>query len=241
MKMKRTLTYSINIFVFFILCCVSTNAQNDSIAKAKKDSIKHIQKYGLRVGGDLSKLIRTALDDDYKGFEIMADFRLTKRLYVAGELGTEERTLGNDYINTTASGSYFKAGVDYNSYTNWFGMHNMIYGGLRVGASTFSQTRNSYAVYAQEQYWEQEVSNDPAKSSGLTAIWAELIIGIKAEVLPNLFIGLNAQLKNVFSQDQPDNFENLYIPGYNKTYDGSNFGVGYSYNISYLIPLFKKG
>ena len=225
-----------------MLFCVSVNAQNDSIAKAKKDSIKHIQKYGLRIGGDLSKLIRTALDDDYKGFEIMADFRLTKRLYVAGELGTEERTLGNDYVNATASGTYFKAGVDYNSYTNWFGMHNMIYGGLRVGASTFSQTRNSFTVYAQDQYWEPQFSsNDAEKFSGLSAIWAELIIGIKAEVLPNLFVGLNAQLKNIFSQDQPDNFENLYVPGYNRTYDGSSFGVGYGYNISYLIPLFKKG
>ena len=242
MKMKRTLTFSINIFIFFMLCCVSTQAQNDSIAKAKKDSIKHIQKYGLRVGGDLSKLVRTALDDDYKGFEIMADFRLTKRLYVAGEIGTEERTLGNDYINATASGTYFKAGVDYNSYTNWFGMHNMIYGGLRVGASTFSQTRNSYAVYSQDQYWEpQFTSTDAEKFSGLTAIWAELIIGIKTEVLPNLFVGINVQLKNIFSQDQPGDFENLYVPGYNKTYDSSNFGVGYGYNISYLIPLFKKG
>ncbi|WP_452226221.1 DUF6048 family protein [Lacinutrix cladophorae] len=224
-----------------MLFCVSANAQNDSIAKAKKDSIKHIQKYGLRIGGDLSKLIRTVLEDDYKGFEIMADFRLTKRLYVAGELGTEERTLGNDNINATASGSYFKAGVDYNTYTNWFGMHNMIYGGLRVGASTFSQTRNSYSVYSQDQYWDPEISNESKKFSGLTAIWAELIIGIKAEILPNLFIGLNAQLKNIFSQDQPENFENLYVPGYNRTYDGSSFGVGYGYNISYLIPLFKKG
>lgn len=241
MKMKRTFTFSINILVFFMLFCVSANAQNDSIAKAKKDSIKHTQKYGLRVGGDLSKLIRTALDDDYKGFEIMADFRLTKRIYIAGELGTEERTLGNDYVNATASGSYFKAGIDYNSYTNWFGMHNMIYGGLRVGASTFSQTRNSYAVYSQEQYWEPLISNDSEKFSGLTAIWAELIIGIKAEVLPNLFIGINAQLKSMISQDQPNNFENLYVPGYNRTYDGSSFGVGYGYNISYLIPLFKKG
>lgn len=242
MKMKRTLTFSINLFVFLMLCCVSAQAQNDSIAKAKKDSIKHIQKYGLRVGGDLSKLIRTALDDDYKGFEIMADFRLSKRLYIAGEFGIEERTLGNDYLNATASGSYFKAGIDYNSYTNWFGMHNMIYGGLRVGASTFSQTRNSYAVYSQDQYWEpQFTSTDVEKFSDLTAIWAELIIGIKTEVLPNLFIGINAQLKNIFSQDQPGDFENLYVPGYNKTYDSSNFGVGYGYNISYLIPLFKKG
>jgi len=241
MKPKHTLTSFISLLAFFMLVCTSVQSQNDSIAKAKKDSIKHEQKYGLRIGGDLSKLIRTAIDDDYKGFEIMADFRLTKRWYIAGEIGTEERTLSNDYLNSTASGTYFKAGADYNTYTNWFGMHNMIYGGLRVGASTFSQTRNSFTVYSQNQYWEPQFSsNDALKFSGLSALWAELIIGIKAEVLPNLFVGINAQLKSIISQDQPENFENLYIPGFNRTYDSGEFGVGYGYNISYLIPLFKK-
>jgi len=242
MKQKHISTYFTSIFAVFLLFSVSVNAQNDSIQKAKKDSIKHIQKYGLRIGGDLSKLIRTALDDDYKGFEIMADFRLTKRWYIAGEIGTEERTLSNDYINSTASGTYFKAGIDYNAYTNWYGMHNMIYGGLRVGASTFSQTRNSFRVFSQNQYWQpQFTSNEPEKFNGLSALWVELIIGIKAEVLPNLYVGINAQLKNMISQDQPENFENLYIPGFNRTYDSGGFGVGYGYNISYLIPLFKKG
>ncbi|MFD2824728.1 DUF6048 family protein [Lacinutrix iliipiscaria] len=241
MKLKHTSTYITKLFAFFILFCGSVHAQNDSIAKAKKDSIKHEQKYGLRIGGDLSKLVRTALDDDYKGFEIMADFRLTKKWYIAGELGTEERTLSNDYLSSTASGTYFKAGVDYNAYVNWYGMHNMIYGGLRIGASTFSQTRNNFTVYSQNQYWEPQFSsNDAQKFSGLSALWAELIIGIKAEVLPNLFVGINAQLKSMINQDQPDNFENLYVPGFNRTYDSGRFGVGYGYNISYLIPLFKK-
>lgn len=241
MKLKHTLTSFISLIAIFMLSCISVQAQNDSIAKTKNDSIKHAQKYGLRIGGDLGKLVRTVLDNDYKGFEIMADFRLTKRWFIAGEIGTEERTLSNDYLNSTASGTYFKAGADYNSYTNWFGMHNMIYGGLRFGASTFSQTRNSFAVYSQNHYWTPQFSsNEELKFSGLTALWVELIIGIKAEVLPNLFVGLNAQLKSMISQDQPENFENLYVPGFNRTFDSGDFGVGYGYNISYLIPFFKK-
>jgi len=120
-------------------------------------------------------------------------------------------------------------------------MHNMIYGGLRLGTATFSQTLNSFEVYSQDQYWEpQFTSSDAQKFNGLSALWVELIIGIKAEVLPNLFVGINAQLKSMISQDQPVNFENLYVPGFNRTYDSGRFGVGYGYNISYLIPLFKK-
>ena len=42
------------------------------------------------------------------------------------------------------------------------------------------------------------------------------------------------------NQDQPENFENLYVPGFNRTHDSGRFGFGYGYNISYLIPLYKK-
>ncbi|MCB0427034.1 MAG: hypothetical protein KDD16_06970, partial [Mangrovimonas sp.] len=77
--------------------------------------------------------------------------------------------------------------------------------------------------------------------SGLSAIWTEIIVGFKAEVLNNLYVGVNVQFKYMLTQDQPDNFENLYVPGYNKTYDSGRFGFGFGYNISYLIPLYKKG
>ena len=120
-------------------------------------------------------------------------------------------------------------------------MENMIYGGLRVGASSFKQTLNSYGVYSDNQYWApQFTTNESIEYSGLSALWAEVITGIKVEVLNNLYLGANIQFKYIITQDQPDNFENLYIPGYNKTYDSGNFGFGFGYNISYLIPLYKK-
>ena len=44
------------------------HAQQDSIPTI--DSLVIKKKYGLRVGVDLSKITRTFLDADYKGFEI---------------------------------------------------------------------------------------------------------------------------------------------------------------------------
>ncbi|HAI19504.1 MAG: hypothetical protein CMP05_12985 [Xanthomarina sp.] len=241
MKMTFTIKYIINPFIAILFFCTIGQAQNDSIVSTKTDSLKYKESYGLRLGGDLGKLIRSFIDDEYKGFEINADFRLTKKWYVAGEIGVEEKDTDNDYLNATTQGSYFKAGVDYNAYENWYGMENMIYGGFRVGASTFSQTLNSYGVYAQDQYWSPQLtSNESQKFSGLSALWGEFIVGLKVEVLNNLYLGLNAQFKYLISQDQPDNFENLYIPGFQKTYDSGGFGFGYGYSISYLIPFYKK-
>lgn len=241
MKQTFIINYIINSLVFIFIFCATTHAQNDSIISAQTDSIKHKENYGLRLGGDLSKIIKSFIDDEYKGFEINADFRLTRKWYLAGEFGAEEKSTINDYLNTTTKGSYFKAGVDYNAYENWYGMENMLYGGFRVAASSFSQTLNSYSVYSQNQYWTpQFTSNEGQEHNGLTAIWGEFIIGIKAEVLNNLYLGLNAQFKYMMTEDQPDNFENLFIPGFHKTYDSSSFGFGYGYTISYLIPLYKK-
>ena len=220
---------------------MSVNAQNDSIISTPNDSLKVKLKYGIRIGGDAGKLIRSFVDDDYSGFEIAADYRLKKRLYIAGEIGFEEKKTTNEYLDITTKGSYIKGGIDYNMYQNWLNMDNMIYSGFRIGASTFSHDLNSYTVYSTNQYWAPQLSsNEKQEFSGLTAFWAEILLGMKAELLNNLYIGLNVQLKILASETVPDNFENVYIPGFNKTYDSSGIGVGYSYTLSYRIPLYKK-
>jgi len=239
MKQQHISSYFISLCLFLLLC-VSAQAQKDSISTVN-DSLKIKLKYGLRVGGDIGKLIRSFTDNDYTGFEVNADYRIKRALYIAGELGIEEKITSNDYLNVTTSGTYLKAGIDYNLYKNWLDMDNMIYSGFRIGATAFSQQINNFTVYNTSQYWgDQYTSTDAAKFNDLTAFWIELIIGIKVELFNNLYLGLNAQLKGLVSETVPENFENIYIPGFNKTYDSSGIGVGYGYSISYLIPLYKK-
>ncbi len=216
-------------------------AQTDD-KEVVNDTLIYKQNYGLRLGADVGKLIRSFVDKDYTGFEVTGDYRLSKYLYLAGELGTEEKTISTDYLDVTASGNYFKAGVDLNSYTNWLDMQNMIYFGGRVGVSSFSQTLNKFTIYDTNQsFFDNPYTETPNEEfKGLSAIWAELIVGIKAELFSNLYLGLNMQIKSRISQDQPVGFENLYIPGFNRTYDSGSIGIGFGYNISYLIPIYKK-
>ncbi len=240
MKQQHTLTYFISILMILFFC-VSINAQSDSIPKVIKDTLIIKEKYGLRLGADLSKIASSFFDDEYSGFEIAADYRLKKRLYIAGEIGFDEKTTVTDYLDITSKGSYIKGGIDYNMYQNWLDMDNMVYTGFRIGASSFSHNLNSFTIYNTDQYWApQFTSNDLQEFNGLTAIWVEIIIGMKVELFNNLFLGLNVQLKLMASETEPDNFGNVYIPGFNKTFDSSGIGVGYGYTISYRIPLYKK-
>lgn len=204
------------------------------------DTPEFKEKYGLRLGIDLSKPLRTLLDEDYTGLELMGDYRVYKNYYLAAELGNEKMGFGEGNLLVTANGSYIKAGVDYNAYENWTGMENLIYLGARYGFATFSQTLEQYSIYTNNQFFSPNLIEGPFETSGLTASWLELLVGIKVEVLNNLFLGGNVQLKRRVTQSTPNNFDNLVIPGFNRTYDDSSFGVGYSYNISYLIPLYKK-
>jgi hypothetical protein len=216
-------------------------AQNEK--KTVSDTLVYKQKYGLRIGADVSKLARTFLDDNYTGFEVMGDYRLTKRMYLAGEIGNEERTIENEVLNNTSKGSYFKGGVDINFYKNWLDMENMLYAGFRVGASTFSQTLNNYEIYdINNQYWNNGLFSieEGQEFKGLTAIWGEIQVGLKAELFNNFFAGFNVQLKFLVSETKPSGYENLYIPGFNRTYDSGIIGGGFGFNLSYLVPIFKK-
>jgi len=227
--MKYTLNY---IFSLFTLLLVSQLSAQDSIKT-------YPQRYGLRVGVDLHRLSKSFYDSNYKGLEIVGDYRLTHKFYVAGEIGNEEKTVDDDRFNFTTNGSYFKIGFDYNAYENWLDMENMIYTGMRFGISTFSQTLNTYKIYDPTNYYGENIVTSGQKFDALSASWIEVIGGIKAELFNNVFLGFSVRLNYLVSNKQPDNFDNLFIPGYNRTYEGK-FGAGINYTLSYFIPIYKK-
>lgn len=217
-------------------------AQNLSEEK-KADTIVPVKmnRYGLRVGVDLFKLTRAFYDKNYKGLELVGDYRLTKKYYLAAELGNENKTTDDTRLNFTTKGSYLKVGFDYNTYENWLDMENIISVGLRYGASTFSQELNSYKIYNSSPYFGETPVIIPTdgKFNGLTASWMEVVAGVKAKVINNIYVGFSLRLNVLITNNRPTNFDNLYIPGFNRTYDGS-FGVGFNYTVSYFIPIYKK-
>lgn len=233
MRKKHILSF----FISLLFTAVITAQKKDEKAT---DTVPRIEKYGLRVGVDLAKPLRTLIENGYSGFEIMGDFRVTKKFYAALELGNEKKDWIEPYVSSQTSGSYAKIGFDYNAYENWLGMRNSINLGLRYGFSTFNETLLSYRVYTNYPAFPAEVVTAPIEYTNLSAHWAEFIFSVKTEIVNNLYLSINLQLKRKLAETSPDNFANLYIPGFNRTYDYSEFGVGYGYSISYLIPIFKK-
>jgi hypothetical protein len=229
-----------SIFSLLLLVSLSVFAQEkpaaDTISKALPAKT---ERYGLRIGADLYRPARSLFENGFTGIEVVADYRLTHKIYAAGELGTVDYTVDDDQVNFTTKGSYIKIGFDYNAYENWMDMQNMIYVGVRYGFSSFSQNLNSYTIYDTTDYFPDVTLYPNQNYDGLTAHWLEVVGGIKAEIVHNLYLGFSLRLNILLAETKPDNFANLYIPGFNRTYDG-NFGAGFNYTVSYLIPFYKK-
>lgn len=228
--------------IFFGLLTGQVFAQADSTLTQRDSTLrkKNEVTYGLRVGAGLGKLLRTAIDDRYTGFQVLADYRLFRDIYIAGELGAEGIEKDLEALDFSTQGAFLKLGADYNFYENWPGTDNMIYVGLRVGTANFSSELTEYRYYTRGQFFPIPDEQVDLEFESLYALWAELQVGIKVQVLKNVYITGNVQLKRMVTETEIEGFDNLWVPGFGKTYDTSEIGVGYSYGVSYVIPLFKK-
>ena len=148
-----------------------------------QDSIpKYTERYSIRFGIDMSKPIRSMIENDYKGLELTADYRITKKLYLAAEVGTEDKRVVSETLDFQTSGKYIKLGVDFNLFNNWEGMENMLLTGFRFGTSTHSQQLNGYAVRQLDHLWAEDLYkslDQPLLFDDLNATWIEIIAGVK--------------------------------------------------------------
>ena len=240
MKMKHISKYFFNFLIVMISFSMqSQSIKKDSVAKPKDSVFRRVERFGVRFGVDLYKLSKSVYEKNYKGLELVGDYRVSKNYYLAAELGNENKRTGDTRLNFTTKGTYLKAGFDYNCYENWLDMENMVFIGLRYGASTFSQQLNTYKIYNRNSYFgEQPSIIDGEKYDGLSAQWLEFVAGIKAKVFNNFFVGFNVRINMLVSNNKPETFDNLYIPGFGRTYDG-DFGAGFNYTVSYLLPIYK--
>jgi len=226
------LKYFISFFAIISYLNCSSQEQNiDSIYKST---------YGIKLGIDFSKQIRMLTEPEYKGIVIIGDYRVLDKFYIAVEFGSEEKLVENEVLNFKTKGSFYKAGVNYNIFKNIQNLENEIYIGLRYGSSKFDHNLNSFTIHNVDQYWNQNNITNSSSYENLNAKWLEFLVGFKAQVIDNFYMGLNLNVKRILSQKSPENFSNLYIPGFNKVLENNNIGVGFSYTIQYQIPLFRK-
>ena len=239
--MKKRQTYLFIISLIIPSSMVFSQAEselNDSLFI--KDKLLNINK--VRLGFDVFKPIKSSSDRDNLNYEIVGDLQITENLYLAAEYGLTDRLIEDENINFNSNGRFVRIGFDYNMFKNWVGMDNSIFLGLRYGTSNFSNKIESYNVRNSDAYFSNFVDNNyqTINHSNLTGNWLEIVAGVKVETFNNVYLGFSLRLNKLLSTQKPENFDNLYIPGFNKVTDENTFGSGFNYTLSYSIPLKKK-
>ena len=167
------------------LLTFTVNAQIKEKNKTPQDTLVFKKNYGLRIGADISKPIISSQNENYSGFELVADYRLKKDFYLAAEIGFVDRLSEEDNYNFTTKGSYITAGINVNAFKNWLEMDNELYYGVRYGFSTFSQTLNDYTIFQEgteteggsSAYFDPKTETPNEEFSGLTAHWTYRLRG----------------------------------------------------------------
>jgi|TARA_B100000073_G_scaffold298491_1_gene263992 hypothetical protein len=208
-------------------------------SQSENDTIYVKNKYGIRAGIDLSKQIRM-LTEEYSGLSLYGDIKIKERLFIVAELGNDQKTIETENINSKLSGSYIKTGFNYNLYNNLPGLNNEIYVGLRYSQSLFKNELIDYSIYNKDRFWNDQRILEYKEFDNLKSSWIEFVVGFNSEIKNNLFMGLSLRLNRMLKQDIPENFTNLFIPGFNKVTENNNFGTGITYSIIYQIPIIKK-
>ena len=240
------------LFIISLFGVVRVNAQQENapISITENSSLTLIEEkkeprvFSLRVGLDIIKPITTQFEENYQGLELVGDLKFNRRWYLATEIGSEKKTIQSELINFTTSGTYIKIGADYNFFNNWKGMNNALFIGFRLARSVHAQRVNNYTLYQLSQYIPLSLVTQgyaTGERSSLNTGWYEILLGIKVQLLKNFYAGISLRMHGLITNEQPENFGNLFAPGFNSITDDNNFGGGFNYTLSYAFPFqFRK-
>lgn len=188
----------------------------DSLAEKKFIS-------GVELSIDYGKILTLWTSFESK-YEAGINLRFYEKIVLAAEMGYAELNPLKAYDNAlyyTVKGSYARLGIDY--YTA-YDPGNFYYAGFRYGMSSFE---DEGVFLFDSEYWEDY--EEGFGSTGITASWAEIILGTetflnigkKNEENPKskLLLGWKFRLRfltNFQNREEPRIYS---IPGYGRTFD----------------------
>lgn len=224
------------ISLVLVLMLLSTSGQiKKQYELPVKEQNKLIERqFFIRLGVDLSRFALDFMNDiGHTGFEMSLDAELKYRYFPTVELGTNKIEYTQTDINYQSQGNYLRFGLNYNmlNYKQRFD-RNLFFIGARVGMSKFTQEIPNVII---SNPWGEYQSSFPSENH--TAQWFEGVIGLRGEVLPNLYMGYTLRVKQLLNHTDFNNLTPYWIPGYGKGF--KNTALGMSYSIFFAIPIKK--
>ena len=190
---------------------------------------------GFRVDLDLASPALTAigLSDSYAA-EAAVQFNLKYKYFPVLEVGfsgiNNKISINGSSFDT--EGLFGRLGVDVNLLKykpeNRFADNLFLVGG-RIGTSSFSYNLKNVTVF--DDYWGTTEVRDYLDVS-TTKWWFEAVVGMRVEIVQNVFLGWNVRMKSLLGTDTKGNIYPYFVPGYGRWQSSNwafNYTIGYKF------------
>jgi hypothetical protein len=201
-------------------------------AQDKKTTIsptKALLLNGITVQTDLASLVSSSLSNG-KNYSMEGALQadLKHKYYPIVELGfAGANKVTTDNANFKTNGLFGRLGVDINLITQKKDSkptNNLFLAGVRLGMTSFAYSISNMQIT--DNYWGgTEIINYPNQLS--TKIWFEIVVGVRVEVIKNIYMGWSVRNKNLLSQDIAGKPAPWNIPGFGLN-TGTNWGLNYT-------------
>ena len=218
-------------FVLCLLAAISFGQSNQEKKLKPKRTDNFIRLKGIRLGMDITRPFQDLWTKGNRyGSEFSADMELWPNWFPVFESGYDIMKIKTSYINYVGKGSYSRIGIDYNFLqAENKDDKNMLFGGLRYGFTLGRQQVDQYTI---DSYWGPVVGK--FGNQNYFAHWGEFLIGIKGEILNNLYMGWTVRGKVKMNSKDLGMPPIYFIPGYGKAEKG--FNLDFTYSVYYNIP-----
>lgn len=221
------------IFKFILILCLFPliSFGQAEIQKTPRRTDNFIRLKGLRVGLDITRPAQSFwTKGDRYGTELTFDAEIRPNLFSVLETGWEKMKIKHDYVNYQSSGTYLRIGLDYNFLeAKSTDDMDILYAGVRYGISLGKQSVPDFLLY---NYWEEFHGFFPERK--YNAQWLEVLIGLKAKLFTNFFLGWTIRGKILAHQQKVSMPPVYFNPGYGLAENDFNFD--FTYTLLYNLP-----
>ena len=233
MKKKSISTYIIALLVLSSLLICPTRLSAQSLRTLNQETEKQPLFQGIMVGVDVYGFLNQVLGSDTRSTEASIEANLMNRFFPVMEFGygsmdtTDEET----DIHYQTSAPFFRLGLNYNVFYKKPELPGYLTVGLRYGFSSFEY--DVQAPNLTDPNWNH--TQIPVDYTGIKSKvgWLEAVVGLRANVYKDFYLGLNARYRSRLSMTKNENSEPYYSPGYGL---GKSTSIGITYSIIYKLP-----
>lgn len=221
--MKRISVYFISILVLIFSGWAVAGAQDTVYVPLK-----------IRLGTEVSGAVKYFFDKNIIPSEFYIAFDLNEKTTALVGGGYADYRYSQYNYNYTAYGKFFRAGMDFNLMGPKKAQGKYYTGiGLHYSISSFSSEVPSLNA---DNYWGPFTTSIPIKRG--IAHFVEATPGVRAEIIRNLSIGWNINIRVLLNSSSGSDLKPLYIPGLGEA--GKKVSTSLSYFISWNIPYKTK-